>query len=276
MSKAKIIAICKQLPINGKKRIKCCGDDVSRVCMNKPEAYQSFCFRSGCPTYTERKSNRAQFMAMQQATEQAKEIRSSPFKMQKESTNIVSQFPIQIVGWLSKGGLHKDMWIKYKFRYNEKYDRLLMPLMFKGKRMGLNCRAVDKYAKIKYIQSLTDYAPKGLMHQPDAWTGRSKTIVLTEDMVSAIRIAEATDHVDVACILGTTVNSNKLLYLVSNYDHVHLWLDGDKAGIDATEKWLCALECHVEKSFTIVDGYDPKHLSDGGIVKHLEILKEKA
>lgn len=57
----------------------------------------------------------------------------------------------------------------------------------------------------------------------------SNTVVIVEDYISAIRLAE--NGVDSICLFGTSINDNEIKPILDSYYNVIIWLDGDAAGI---------------------------------------------
>ena len=60
--------------------------------------------------------------------------------------------------------------------------------------------------------------------------GKGRTLVVVEDFISAIRIAE---HTSTLCLFGTKCNKETINHMLTHYDRIILWLDGDKAGQDS-------------------------------------------
>jgi hypothetical protein len=59
-------------------------------------------------------------------------------------------------------------------------------------------------------------------------------LVIVEDPISAIRVS---DFVDVVALGGTNFNSPLLVTLFLNYKKLTIWLDGDRAGQTASDKF---------------------------------------
>lgn len=66
------------------------------------------------------------------------------------------------------------------------------------------------------------------------FTNNHKTVVLTEDYISAIRVHEC--NVDSWCLFGTSLGYADIGMLLDNYREIIVWLDNDKAGHDGTDK----------------------------------------
>lgn len=60
------------------------------------------------------------------------------------------------------------------------------------------------------------------------------TLVIVEDIVSAIKIAEVCEDVDVLCLFGTHLHDNDVAWIAAKrYNNAVVWLDDDWAGIHA-------------------------------------------
>lgn len=92
------------------------------------------------------------------------------------------------------------------------------------------------------------------------------SIVLVEDMLSAIRVGEFTQSVS---LIGTSINEKQLLQIVKNYAIIIVWMDGDSAGQKAATKLMKKFSLVSSKVFNIVTRQDPKCLYDGEIKRHL-------
>lgn len=270
MSRDKWIKLAKQLPVGARDRVECCGQDKSRGLGHLPDRYITGCFRCG-QNYVETKTGMARLSA-----ERCKQVKEEikKYTVPRDTTYVSSEFPPQAIAWLSKAGIHSSVWEAYKFGYTPKYNRVVVPIIQDGKRVGATLRALQDITP-KYLMNI---AQKGAV-----FTGRNNvrygTVVITEDVLSAIRISEATDLHDVVCILGTGVMMERALYLASNYSRIHIWLDGDDAGVKATKKWRTKLQPYLRVSETTPESLlkhlgtkypdytniDPKDLSDDEI-----------
>lgn len=261
---------CKELPVGGTKRVQCCGSDRSRILRNEPEKYSSGCFRSTCPDgyVSELKSPLKRLTAREEALDFKEKVGSEAIPK-----DTVYDLPQEAIAWLSKAGIHQAVYEKYKFGWSPSVRRVVVPIWMEDELVGSNNRALQEN-RIKYMNMETR---KGLLFTARMGSPVHKTVVLTEDILSAIRLQVAVDRaqlpVDVISILGTSVNLSKSLYVVKNYDRVHVWLDGDKAGYVGQDKWLHTLKPYVPCTISNkYDGMDPKDFTDEELIN---ILKEK-
>jgi hypothetical protein len=94
---------------------------------------------------------------------------------------------------------------------------------------------------------------------------QDETIILTEDIVSAIKVSR---HMNAMPIFGAHISSNRLNRLIRRFNKLVVWLDYDKA-VEARKAVLRALQYGFEAK-TIHTELDPKELSDKEIRKQLE------
>ena len=264
-NKQKWIEMCKALPVGAKKRVQCCGGDRSRIIEHAPDRYISNCFRPGCDNYVEKKTGVARLTA-ERCKEATQEILQ--YKEPRDTTRDPHEFPADAVLWLTKSGLHSSMWEKYGFGYTAKYHRVVVPIWMNGKHVGATMRALDE-GDIKYLMKTT---VKGAVYTCQA-SPNNKTVIVTEDILSAIRIKEAVLNklkADVICILGTGVNMDRALHIASSYERAIFWLDGDEAGVVATRKWKTKLQPYMDVREINYWDHDPKDFTDLEIINLLK------
>lgn len=89
----------------------------------------------------------------------------------------------------------------------------------------------------KYIKSM---GPKYAMK----FMAGHKTVVLTEDYISAIRASEC--NVDSWCLFGTSLGWFEVNRLIDTYNKIIIWLDSDDAGKKGTKKIIQDLNKRIE------------------------------
>lgn len=93
----------------------------------------------------------------------------------------------------------------------------------------------------------------------------SDTIVLVEDILSAIKVSRVTD----SCALLKTAVHDVLLYRLANhYGHCIIWLDPDMYN-HMTERLLPRLKPYFNSVRIVMSKVDPKYLSTSEIKKYL-------
>ena len=264
-NKKKWIDQCKALPVHGRQRVYCCGNDRSRIIEHLPDRYVSNCFRATCANYVEKKTGMARLSA-ERCKEACEELQQ--YKEPPDTTRDPMEFPEDAIVWLTQAGLHQDVWAKYDLGYSKKWHRVVIPIWMNGKKVGATMRALAE-GDIKYLMK-TDV--HGAMYTCQKLP-EHRSVILTEDILSAIRIKEALGKrplFDVVCILGTGVMMDRAMFIVCNYKRAHLWLDGDEAGVVASKKWKAKLSPFIDVTSTNIWDNDPKDFTDAEI---RELLK---
>ena len=264
------IDMCKQLPVGRSERVQCCGTDKSRINSNKADKYVSTCFRSTCKNYVEDKTGVAKLSALQ---EDAAKEEMKQYTIPRDTIYDVGLFPKHALVWLTKAGLHESIIRMYKIGYSPKYNRVVVPVYMHGKLVGAILRALDEadILSMKYYNQLN---VKGAMHTCFHNKRHHNRCIITEDILSAIRLSEALSvidsNIDVTCILGTGVMHERAYALIGRYCHIHVWLDGDDAGVIGTTKWLKKLTPYMKATSTNIDTKDPKDFTDDEICKIIQ------
>lgn len=124
--------------------------------------------------------------------------------------------------------------------WSEQYQRICFPY---NNYKSCWMRTLDKTKKDKWVfvgeKALYWLAPNlqlslaSLGQVLPKW--KSFNLLITEDVISAIRCAE---HYDAVALGGTNVNQKELLPIILRYDSIILWLDADDAGRKASEKFV--------------------------------------
>ena len=73
-----------------------------------------------------------------------------------------------------------------------------------------------------------------------------KKVVIVEDYVSAIRLAELS--VDAICLFGTSIHISEISVLLDKYNSISIWLDNDDAGIRGSKKLLKAFNEQINQN----------------------------
>lgn len=136
--------------------------------------------------------------------------------------------------WLEQYFITREKATELELRFSPSMNRIIFPCPF---REG----AID-YVNAAWMRSIDPAVmPKWLLagnkdalffyrhdyHQP------STALVITEDVISAIRVSEFNDAVALG---GTNSSHPRLKYLFRNYSKLLVWLDGDVAGKRGAEK----------------------------------------
>lgn len=176
-----------------------------------------------------------------------------------------SDWPLAARVWLYKAHLSNQHIQRMGAYWHEKMRRVVIPLPMLDGSSAWVARRVEGNIGGKYM------APSGMYRGGGALitkTQLDKTLVLTEDYLSAWRVSDATG-LDTLAILGTTIRNTELAVLLEFYTRFIIWTDPDKAGIEGRRKLrdrLMRFDVPVEVRVT---GLDPKLYSDEDIRKHI-------
>jgi hypothetical protein len=185
----------------------------------------------------------------------------------KDATLDISKWPEDAITYLAsrnyslRNNIHAVM-------YAPSIRRLLLPVKGDGDAIiGAFGRLVGKDSKLpKFIQLGAAFNIPTHVYINNM-LNIARTVVLCEDVLSAWNVSRA---INAGSVLGTTVNSTHISTLY-DYDHVVLWLDGDKYGRRGAIAATRLLQL-VGKTVTRIDSpLDPKYYS---LVELFEIIGE--
>ena len=239
-------AMAKTLAYGASRKIQHCGSSPAARINHSNAGISLYCFRCGEQEFIPHgPRSAAEILAAREATKELTEARSIPKRcVGLTDTNV----PSEALLWTLKTGLTpEEATDAYGFKYDPKTRRVCIPL--DG---GFIARAV--YAEQpKYIRS-------GSMDQ-EVWeqrVGESTTCVVTEDILSAIKVARS--GFSSIAILGTNVSPTAAAR-IGLYKRITCWTDGDKAGDAAYLKLRQRLALHDVTLNRIRTDADPKNLS---------------
>lgn len=170
----------------------------------------------------------------------------------KTFVNLPSDFTTTIPAagllWLSRGGITQHLCNKYNIGYSEYYSRVFLPVYMDSSLVYYQARAVHKGQTPKYINPRTD---KSSIRFTSLQNSDKPTIVVTEDILSAIRVGEVNGFRGCS-ILGTTASAADINY-INSYSKIVLWFDPDAAGRACTRALsrslgLFGMDCRVIRS----------------------------
>lgn len=173
----------------------------------------------------------------------------------------------QVYAWLFSKGLIPEM--VPNLRWSDKARRMIFPVS-SGMSLG---RGLSPLQNPKWIQ----YNGKSSFAYVAPLKQNIRGIVLTEDLLSAYKVAYVSNHfgtgdIVVCAMLGTRLDSKLKLFMAQNGWPVLLMLDGDKAGYDGVKRVRRELKAFLGLRVQdyIVDGNDPKDLSSIEILRGLD------
>lgn len=258
MIEAPWLRACKRLPVGGSARIRCCGRDKAAVIYNKEASWEMYCNRCKQPQY-QRKQYVQQVSVVPERPVQPAPADEISIKDARAETQT------QVYAWLVSKGLMPDM--VPDLRWSDKARRMIFPV---SSALSLG-RGMSPLQNPKWIQyngksSFAYVAPLNAI----------RGIVLTEDLLSAYKVAYVSNHygagdIVVCAMLGTRLDSRLKLMIAENNWPTLLMLDGDDAGYAGVKRVRRELQAFsgVHVRDFIVAGNDPKDLSSIEILRGL-------
>jgi 5S rRNA maturation endonuclease (ribonuclease M5) len=130
----------------------------------------------------------------------------------------VSEWPVSILKWLYSYYVFDDVIKKHRIGFVEDTNSLLFSVVEDNQVVFAQTRGFPA----KHIRGV------GAKHLYKI-DNEHNTVVIVEDYISAIRLAE--NGVDTICLFGTSINDSDIKPILSRWDNIMIWLDGDEAGI---------------------------------------------
>jgi hypothetical protein len=219
------------------------------------------------------------------------EFKSSDYYAFRDTTSIVTnkkdmliprnywlpkRFSFLTLTWLYKYYVFDELIYKYSIRYSPyTYYTTKNGQIFEGE--SLIFPIIDNNEIVAYQQRFFPgkqfYSKDVKKYIFDAGNHNTSTVVLVEDFISAIRVGEIENCL---WLQGTKLTTTMINYLIKNYTHIKIWLDGDEPGQEAASKIYKLLSHKLIKEGTyrafavreqqtlnnIVTEYDPKSYSN--------------
>jgi hypothetical protein len=174
---------------------------------------------------------------------------------------VTQVLPERALAWLHKYSL-TDHDIKLNnILWSEDSQRIIFPIIISNTLEGWIGRAVDPNIIPKVYT-------RGKLHESTYIIGNlaSRTIILVEDIISAIKVAGTYEYA-VSPLFGSHISTRRMLILRRYFDRIIIWLDKDKEkeSVKFTKK---AQEFGISCRSVITDN-DPKEYSHSKILSFL-------
>lgn len=172
--------------------------------------------------------------------------------------------PVEVVSRLLSWGLTIDQMQKHKFMWSESKRRLIMPvydgygqlLMYQERSWDIGERKYMTYGKSTDILHII---------YPNITAEQKDTIILTEDLVSAIRVSE---YKPAMPLWGSDIPLQTIRRLASRFSTVGVWLDPDMK--QKAVRDVLRISQYVP-CFFIESTMDPKFYAIDRIREHIDI-----
>lgn len=133
--------------------------------------------------------------------------------------------------WLDKYGIIREEIVKYEIKWDKVRGALVFPIKIKDELKGYQVRSFEDGGMGEPDKERPKWWTRGstgaIMYAigPEPKEKGKGTIVLVEDMVSAIKVAR---QVRTMPLFGAHLNPGRLMWLYNECELVVFWLDGDK------------------------------------------------
>jgi hypothetical protein len=237
-----------------------CSSSAAMKITNKVEGLVFHCFKCGMSSFASAWNSPRERLRRQktlEANEAAKVAES--YEIPSDCSHFI---PEAGLAWLGSGGWTLGLIQHYEIQWSKSLNRVIIPIVTKGKYRGYIGRAVESWQQPKYLEKTEDGAYWESSHiKKDC---RQLYTVVTEDVLSAGRCAR---FVPAYSALGTSLGSS-LIAELSNYNKVYIWFDPDKAGVKGAIQALNQLSMLTEVQ-VLKSRDDPKRLTDQEIRRFL-------
>lgn len=237
-----------------------CGSGRKLLIEHKPEGYACWCYRCSeggwAPKPKPSLAERLAKLKVQKAADNS--VKFSPTPPQPIEFN-VAKWPVDARVWLFRCGID-EFWIGHLgFYWCDRIERVVMPVLDD---LGLLCYWQARGFDPKRPKYLSQALPSGVakpVYKAIPFRRapcKSKTLVITEDILSAIKVGE---QCDAWSILGTSLTALSEAEIAnSGYSKVLVWLDPDEAGVHGRRKIVPQLRRLGINAKAVRSGKDPK------------------
>lgn len=253
----------KTLPLGGKTYTTCpfCKTQKKLVVYHKPKEYSAWCFR--CHQHDWYPRERLSFAELQRHRKREREFVDGEVKLPPLKGDI----PLDARIWFMKAGVSVDLAKAYGIGYSKQMDRVILPVYTNGELKAVQARALRDDQVPKYLNSKTAAGDAVFQCKQELMLKDrlqvTDTLVLTEDILSAIRVGRL---IDTWSLLGTSISEAQVAHIIrAGYRRVLVWLDGDEAGIKGRRKVSRKLQASGLEAAWIETEHDPKQYSNSEI-----------
>lgn len=234
----------------------CVGSSESMVVERKHDGVYAKCFR--CGKWGSNRETKPKHFFSKEESGFVRGGSGSPIKLPRDSEGDVRQWPSKARLWLSRARVTDEEARRYGINYSHGLGRVVLPVYSDGSMVGYQARKIfpedtgPKYYtrtnKPSHMVFLTSHV------------GSSDTVVLCEDVLSAIRVGR---FLPAGAILGTEVSDYALALLTDGKKYGIIYLDYDnRIVINKSIKLKHRLELLLDTVILISNGLDPKSLTD--------------
>jgi hypothetical protein len=220
------LSVAQAIPVGGHVKIEHdCGEGKCLAVFHNDTNYSAYCHRCGpqkrifkaLPTLEERAQKAAQ-------AQEAYDAIAADTRPPQPAVYDLAEWPSEARLWLFKAGFSHEQIQRMGFYWHAPTSRVVVPVVVDGQLVYWQARRIFGTTGAKYLSM-----PGGRQKCVPVF-GSGNSITLTEDLLSAIKIAEAGFRS--LCLMGTSLLP-KLWEFLINEDDIRIWLDPDAAGRSA-------------------------------------------
>ena len=184
-------------------------------------------------------------------------------------------WPKEMLHWLNECGIDLTIAVKYGIVYDADDRRIIIPKLNRsGDLVMFQSRRLYGDGTPKYLT----YKVKDAYYH-DALEGKAEpnTCIVVEDMLSAIRCAEA--GYTAVPLFTANATDETMLTMVREYDTIVVWLDNDNTTVIRSSSQCCrklrALKGTHNAIHQVLTSTDPKHYTDREIIHIIDEVKHE-
>ncbi|WYW03598.1 DNA primase [Pseudomonas phage vB_PpuP-Luutsna-6] len=239
-----------------------CGPGQVLIVEHKAEGWSAYCFRCDdrgwkskpLPTLGER-------LALRDAVREAEQVIENDPRPPQPCEFDIAQWPLQARVWLYKAALTNEDIQHLGIYYHPPTKRVVLPVLDNGELIYWQARRIFGDAGPKYLNPVVSrgsVVPR---------FGSGPAIVLTEDILSAVRCGMAAEAWS---LMGVKLCDPVLARLMADTRPVLVWLDPDKAGWNGAAAIERTLSLAGVPHAVINSAKDPKLLSRAEVARHIQ------
>lgn len=188
-------------------------------------------------------------------------------------STISQEFPIKERRWLLVYGIDNHIRQKYSIYYVKNANsgataNKTLKLIKNGIMLPVFKQDKLSFYQVRFLDSDLKYLTVGKPHLAQ-FGPQSDTLVLVEDILSAIRVAESGANLRAGALLGLGTKKEELLLECKQYKNVILWLDDDDAGNKASDQLQRRLKLYT-KVFKVKSSLEAKECYNAEIRERLQ------
>lgn len=239
-----------------------CGPGDTLIIEHSVRGWSAYCFRCDDRGFKGKPPmNLKDRLALREAQERAeRDMEFDPRPPQPCDFN-VEGWPLAARVWLYSAGLTIEDIKAFGAYHHPPSKRVVLPVLDGDRLVYWQARKVEKVDGPKY---LNPKVPRGSVTPR---YGQGKVIVLTEDILSAYRVGQATEAWS---LLGVVLHPPVLAAIMKDGRPVIVWLDDDKGGWDGAHQVTRTLSLAGVKYHNLVTPKDPKRYSRAEIAQHIQ------